>query len=519
MKLVIVHYHLRPGGIRRIIELAAPPLVADSTLTVTEVTLAAGEAASDAWHQAFARNLDPVPVGVFIEPAFRYLSELRETAAGAVAERIRCALKELLDGGDCMVWMHNPAVGRNLLLAREVADACASRGIPLVAHHHDWWFDNRWRRWSEIRRAGFSSLAAAAKAAFPSSGHPVHVAINQADARILRGRCGERSAWMPNLTVPGPLPSERRISWARRWVEAKLGLEGAPFWLVPCRTLRRKNLAEALLLARWLRPEGWLLVTGGPSSAEEAPYAGALAQAAGEHGWRLRLGILAGAEAGHPKVADLLAACEAVLFTSIQEGFGLPYLEAAAAGRPLIARRLPNIMPDLDRFGFRFPQAYDDLLIAPDLFDWAAERARQARAFREWRALMPASARRCAAAPVLMETLRPRPIAFSRLTLRAQLEVLAKPPAESWAACHPLNPFLIRWRRRVEGNALRATPWPAQAARWVSGEAYARSFHEAMSRASRNPESPVSAADLQADFIRDRLSAPNLYPILWPVPD
>jgi hypothetical protein len=30
------------------------------------------------------------------------------------------------------------------------------------------------------------------------------------------------------------------------------------------------------------------------------------------------------------------------------------YLEAAATQRPLIARRLPNIAPDLDRFGFRF---------------------------------------------------------------------------------------------------------------------------------------------------------------------
>ena len=303
--------------------------------------------------------------------------------------------------------MHNPAVGRNLLLAREVAEACARRGVPLVAHHHDWWFDNRWRRWSEIRRTGFPTLAASARAGFPASGQPVHAAINQADARILGGRCGPRSAWLPNLTVPGPLPSARRVGDARRWIEGKFALNGAPFWLVPCRTLRRKNLAEALLLARWLRPEAWLLVTGGASSADEAPYAQALTRAIGEQGWRMRLGVLAGGEPGRPKIADLLGASEAVLFTSIQEGFGLPYLEAAVAGRPLIARRLTNIMPDLGRFGFRFPQAYDDVLIAPELFNWRAERARQARTFREWRALMPASVRKFAGDPPLLASPRP----------------------------------------------------------------------------------------------------------------
>jgi hypothetical protein len=63
-------------------------------------------------------------------------------------------------------------------------------------------------------------------------------------------------------------------------------------------------------------------------------------------------------------VPELLAASEAVLLTSIQEGFGLPYVEAAAAGRPLIARHLPNIAPDLHKFGFRLPQAYDEILVA-----------------------------------------------------------------------------------------------------------------------------------------------------------
>lgn len=515
MKLIILHYHLRPGGVRRIIELATPFLVAHSREPLTQVVMATGEAAPGTWHQAFANSLHPVPVEVFVEPCFRYCSEQHDPAR-LVVDRIRIAVQNLLEGECLALWMHNPGVGRNLLLAREAAKACARYRVPLIAHHHDWWFDNRWLRWKEIQKSGFPALSAAAKAVFPTTGQPVHAVINQADGRILGGRCGPRTAWLPNLTDRAALPSKRQMSDARRWLEDRLALKEGLFWLVPCRTLRRKNLAEALLLTRWLRPEAWLLVTGAASSEDEAPYAQALIRATATHGWRMRLGVLAGKDPRRPKVATLLGACEAVLFTSIQEGFGLPYLEAAASGRPLIARRLPNIMPDLTRFGFRFPQGYDEVLIAPELFDWGTERKRQERAFREWRALMPARARNLAADPPLLASPLPQPLAFSRLTLAAQLEVLAKPAEETWAAGLQLNPFLGTWRRRAATNSLRVPAWPIQSERWLGGDAYARRFYDAVALASRPACQPVPAADLQADFIRDRLAAKNLYPLLWP---
>src|SRR5258706_9845437 len=119
----------------------------------------------------------------------------------------------------------------------------------------------------------------------------------------------------------------------------------SPVWILPCRMLRRKNVAEALLLTRWLRPEALLVTTGGASSADEQSYFDQIASAARRHGWPLRLGILQGDETHKPTVAELLAASEAVLLTSIQEGFGLPYLEAAAAGGPRPAPAPPNTAP------------------------------------------------------------------------------------------------------------------------------------------------------------------------------
>src|SRR6185436_12774001 len=150
---------------------------------------------------------------------------------------------------------------------------------------------------------------------------------------ILSRQMGDGALWLPNLTEPSVPSATAHIRASRRWLRNKLAQEEAPVWVSPCRFLRRKNIAEALLLTRWLRPEAWLIVTGAASSADEIPCFRALETAARQHQWRLRLGVLAGGKAGKPGVADLLAVSEVVLLTSLQEGFGLPYLEATAAQR------------------------------------------------------------------------------------------------------------------------------------------------------------------------------------------
>jgi hypothetical protein len=320
---------------------------------------------------------------------------------------------------------------------------------------------------------------------------------------------------MPNLS-PASLPiSGAAKRKAQRWISERLGEKGAPVWLLPCRTLRRKNIAEALLLTRWLRPEAFLVVTGGPSSADETPYARALDQAARHHGWRFCLGALAGKENGQPSVPELLAVSEAVLLTSIQEGFGLPYLEAAAAGRPLIARRLPNIAPDLRRFGFRFPQSYDEIIVPPDLFDWRAERKRQQALLRAWLGTLPSSVRNASLKPALLADSSPVPVPFSRLTLAAQMQVLDRPPETTWHACAALNPFLRKWKQAISGPGVGATPWPESASRWLSGEAYASQFFKAIQSTIPPQAKEETSRMVQRDFITAKLDPSNLYPLLW----
>jgi glycosyltransferase involved in cell wall biosynthesis len=437
---------------------------------------------------------------------------------GFIRARLHGFLNSLLGTESLLgsvVWAHNQGLGRNLLLTRELQRACAAHGLTLVLHHHDWWFDNRWARWPEIRRAGFGSLAQVARTVFPGQANVRHVAINRADTAILRRHLGVQVAWLPNPADSTPAPPDGHVTSARRWLREKLG-SAAPVWLMPCRLLRRKNLAEGLLLARWLRPEAWLVTTGGVTSAEERPYAERLAAAARRQGWRLRLALLEEHPRRQPQVSELLAASETVLLTSLQEGFGLPYLEAARARRPLIARALPNIAPDLAQFGFAFPQYYDELLVASSLFDWAAEARRQARLFRHWRGELPGAWRSRVGQPLLLAAAaQPQPIPFSRLTLTAQLEVLSHPAEASWELCLPLNPFLRPWRHLAAEGALRLAPWPRGVSRWLSGPAYARGFAQMLAAVPPSAAPNNAGLAAQEQFIGEKLKAANLYPLTW----
>jgi hypothetical protein len=286
---------------------------------------------------------------------------------------------------------------------------------------------------------------------------------------------------------------------------------------MPCRLLRRKNIGEALLLTRWLRPEAWLITTAGVTSPDEQPYSDRLRRAAARHGWPLRMSLLDRTGAEAPGIADLLGASEAVLLTSLQEGFGLPYIEAAVAQRALIARNLPNIAPDLAAWGLRFPQSYDELLVQSALFDRRRERSRQKQLFQEWRKTLPRAARARAGEPMFLklDAAGEDAVPFSRLTLTAQLEVLEHPAPACWDACAPLNPWLHGWRDAAAKGALGLTSWPRQAVRRLSGEVFSESFQQILASEAKAPLTIEASAAAQWEFIQDKLRTENLYPLTW----
>lgn len=513
--LIVVHYHLRPGGVRRIIELALPHISSAASHPIDSVILATGEVPDQAWRETLIHSMPRVHVHFLCEPAFRYLSE-QKSSAQVIRSKVFSALEGLagkFPPAQTLIWAQNLGLARNLILSDELAKLSARHGLALLSHHHDLWFENRWARWSEMRTCGFRSLSAVARASFAAKARACHVTINRLDHAVLSKHLGLQAKCLPNLAQRGRRPSRARIRDARNWLRSQLGDDG-PIWMFPTRFLRRKNLAEAVLLTRWLRPEAWFVTTAGVSSREEQNYARRLATASLRGKWRVRFRILDG-KTSAPPIEDVAVASEVMMLTSAQEGFGLPYLEAAAFEKPLIARHLPNVVPDLLEFGFVFPHLYEEILIAPDLLDWKSERARQRKLWQAWKSSMPSLCRRLARRPTLLDLPSRQPVPFSRLTLTGQLEVLAIAPEESWTACSRGNPFLHRWRSLAQTGRLEAMQWPMDAENTVGGRAYAARFWDAAASISKRPLGAHAVERAQHDSIAQRLQTNFLYPILF----
>lgn len=494
-ELVVVHYHFRPGGVRRVMELLLPELAK----RFRKITLVGGEAPGAQWGREMQRKIPRLRFAT--APAFGYFDAI----AGS-PERMRGEIRGVLQreaGPDTLIWAHNLSLGRNMILADELAAHSARTGSRLVSHHHDFWCDHRWSRWPEMRAQGFRTLRDVASAAFAAESRVLHVGINSADVRLL-SRHMKCAAWLPNPAGGEARPGRAAIARARRWLREELG-DDAPVWVYPARFLRRKNFAEAILLARWLSPDARLLTTGGISSPGESACAARLIEAARKSRWRVRFGILASREARAPSVPELIGAAESVVMTSIQEGFGFPYLEGAGLGCRVIARKLPAVQPDLEAFGLRLPGLYDEVLIPPGLFDAKAEFLRQNSAFRSWKTLLPGPCRALAETPQYL--CGPGgPVPFSRLTLEAQLEVLAIPPRKSLAACSAWNPMLETLARVAPANWERAAV--------LSPAACAERFFEHTANFPSKRPSALQARDTQQGIIGERLGQKFLFPLL-----
>lgn len=494
--LVVLHSHWRPGGVRRVVELALPGIVRAAGSGLRKVTLLSGG-------EAEVRPELP-PLGVetvfHVEPAFDYLPPV-DPPVNALAQRIGSALEVVCGDGDArrmLVWFHNPALAKNPLVCARVREFSRRTGAAVVMHHHDFWCAGRWERWETLVACGIDSLDEAAEVAFAGGARCRHVAINLADHRAIGPFFPGRVDYLPNPIERPRGEAARDMDGARAWLAEKTG--GAPLWVCPTRLLRRKNLLEALLLVRWLRPTAVLATTSGAFSPDEAAYASAVRGVAERSGGSFLVGLLDGV--GAPRVSEVLRCAEAVVLSSVKEGFGMGFVEAAAAGTPVVARRLPQVEPDLEALGFSFPHLYDEVWIDPELLDMEAEMDRRRGVAARWGCGLFK-----AAIQGVPELKLGGAVAFARLTLAGQLEVLERKAEESWEKCRRWNPGLVA----MNGSRLKATPWPLGGRGSV--EEYAGAF---LAIARAMPEGAVEGdpAGAQSALVSAALGAAEFFPLL-----
>ncbi|MGD9938351.1 MAG: glycosyltransferase [Clostridia bacterium] len=432
MRVLIVHYHLKPGGVSTVIRRQVSVLKALGV----DVSVLVGEAPG-------AGTSFPV----VIEPALAYDPEVPPgSVSGQVGERrgggqggetgyggedgkkgtgdprleaIVAAVENASGSSadDTIVHVHNPTLCKNSALLPALS-VLTAKGYPLVLHVHDLAED--WRP-DVYSRVDYPQPA-------------TWVCINQRDVRNLKAAGARQVFFLPNAAFGGEPGSEG--SGERDGVE---GGTAGNLILYPVRGIRRKNLGEAVLLSLFL-PSGLSLgITLPPNNPKDLPY---------YNGWKAAVSAFkapAGFELGLAADFDeLYRQARAVVSTSIKEGFGLSFLEPLARGKAVLGRRLSAVVDDFEESGLRFPGLYRHISVPDGCFDLDTflNRVKQV--------VMAAASAYGIDGASLAETIagsfsgNPD---FGRLDETAQAETLSRLAADpgAKAAFLAANPFLESW--------------------------------------------------------------------------
>ena len=343
--LAVVHYHLLPGGVTSVIRDGLRAILEHRPGLLRSIRLIAGRldgvealrcslqaAAVDAGADTVVRaTVDP-----FLDYGVRGSTNPDDWSFAAVS------------GPDTVWWIHNHHVGKNVPFTRALLRGAARGDTRVLLQIHDFPECGRIEGYQQVRAAVGTDL-------YPFGPRLRYAVINRRDHTALAA-AGIPHGYLHLLWNP-VAPSPVEVGSAST---APLMPGGRRLWLYPVRIRRRKNVLEAGLLAR-MAGRAAVGVTLAASSAAEASYhrqAGAL----------FRDGTLPGRVGfgGQPRFRDrslgaLAAGADAVVSSSIEEGFGYQFLHARQWGLPLIARDIDAIDGVRDLLHPRSTVLYDRL--------------------------------------------------------------------------------------------------------------------------------------------------------------
>ena len=361
MNVAIVHYHLNPGGVTQVIVNQLKALERKLEEDQQRLSVAVFFDGQDAgWPKSLSGQTGRLNVTLCPVPELAYDQETTQARPLVLVEQLRRKLKELaFSPNETILHVHNHSLGKNASLPEALVEL-AKDGFRLLLQVHDFAEDFRPANYRHLVEAlGVERL----KALYPDAAHVHYATLNTRDQQILQAVGLSHSVvhWLPNPIAPPPqLPAAEE---ARQHVQKALGLSPSERYLLyPVRGIRRKNLGEALLLAALnLQKHVRFALTLPPLNPREIPRYQHWKELSDE----LNLPFLF--EVGTVPALTFginMAAADAVLTTSVAEGFGMVFLESALLKKTLLGRNLPEITQDFEtHFGMDFQLLYEQLFV------------------------------------------------------------------------------------------------------------------------------------------------------------
>lgn len=333
MNLAIVHYHFRRGGVTRVVENAVAVLAKQGV-------------------KAVALSGEPYSGGAL--PAHRIVPGLgyRNHPSGDGGKALADALQEEARshfGAPPDVWhFHNHGLGKNADLLGALHYLLA-RGARVLLQIHDFAEDGRPSNYARLRNSVGPEIL---EAGLYRIGEQIHYAVLNGRDHTILASAGIPAAQLHLLPNPVAIPEAQTSAHASAQRALPLPAHDRLF-LYPTRAIRRKNVGEILLHAAVSSPGTLFATTLRPENPEWRTIHDRWEALANQLG----LPVLFGVGDSMP-FADLIAASDALLTTSVAEGFGLAFLEPYLFDKAVVGRDLPEITGDFTANGIALDHLY-----------------------------------------------------------------------------------------------------------------------------------------------------------------
>ncbi|MBN2256392.1 MAG: glycosyltransferase family 4 protein [Anaerolineaceae bacterium] len=248
----------------------------------------------------------------------------------------------------------------NLPLGLALTEFIAETGYPVIAHHHDFFWERQRFQNNSVR----DYLAAAFPPNLPSIHH---VVINSIQATQLASRIGLAAMVVPNVmdydSPPTP-PDDHALS-----ARPDLGLSPEQYLILqPTRIIQRKGIEHAIELTRRLGLPAELVISHaagdeGTDYEKRVREFAALLQVTVNFESAI-VGAERGITADGRKIyalSDVYPQADLVTYPSSMEGFGNAFLEAIYYKRPLVVNNYSIYEADIKPKGFKVIE-FDDFI-------------------------------------------------------------------------------------------------------------------------------------------------------------
>ncbi len=335
-KVAIVHYHLRPGGVSRVIENAVAALARRNI-------------------HAVVLHGEPAPTSCLSQSQYVEGLGYTENSATPAPRELYNALQQSacarLEGPPDLWHFHNHSLGKNPALPA----ACrllAENGHRLLLQMHDFPEDGRPANYRHLFDLLIKWDQKPAKIPYPSAPQIHYAVLNPRDAGIL-SKAGLTKEQLHVLPNPVSLPPSQLGHGGKK--DALQAFQGMRLTLYPTRGIRRKNLGEFLLWAALAEKDESFATTLVPDNPIWQSCHNRWVQFSHELCLPAHFGLI---ESHGGSFSEWLESSHRLITTSVAEGFGMAFLEPCLLSKPLVGRNLPDITAD---FGIDLSNLYQRL--------------------------------------------------------------------------------------------------------------------------------------------------------------